>query len=342
MTAQRPAYPQTLTDLWQKATAPRSDDAPTLVSTFAGCGGSSLGYHAAGFRELLAVEWEPHAAAHLRMNFPEVKVHEGDIAQVGKDSLDLAPGELDVLDGSPPCQGFSMAGKRQVADIRNTLFTEFLRLADVWKPKVLVMENVPGMARGRTRPIFLACMQGFAKTGYRAEARILRGDRLGGASIRQRLYIIGVREDLGVEPTFPSPTYGYSLREALENVDASPSPRMARQVASLIPYMAPGTSGDTLLSTNNRGSNYFGTWRADWAKPVRTLLKHNQRAGVVHPVENRYLSITEMKRVQGFPDEYVFEGTPEQIQDRIGNSVMPPMAMRVGLAVRDKILDRLR
>ena len=277
------------------------------------------------------------------MNFPEVKVHEGDIAQVGKDSLDLAPGELDILDGSPPCQGFSMAGKRRVADIRNTLFTEFLRLADIWRPKILIMENVPGMARGRTRPIFLACMQGFAKTGYRAEARILRGDRLGGASIRQRLYIIGVRDDLDAEPAFPSPIYGgYTLREAFDGVIDGPAPPIKDKAAQKItPFIPEGRVAAGLLETMGRKGNYWNVRRNKWDMPGYTLLKYNPRGAALHPSLDRQLNIPEMKRVQGFPDEYVFEGTPEQIQDRIGNSVMPPMAMRVGLTVRDKILNRL-
>ena len=96
--------------------------APTVVSMFAGCGGSSLGYRMAGYRELLAVEWDPVATAAFRANFPGVPVHEGDIAELsGGECLRLAgiaPGELDVLDGSPPCQGFTpraSAGSRTPA-----------------------------------------------------------------------------------------------------------------------------------------------------------------------------------------------------------------------------------
>lgn len=96
---------------------------PTLVSLFAGCGGSCCGYRAAGYDIRLAVEWDAGAAGIYRRNFHGTAVHEGDISGLsGDEALRLArtaPGELDVLDGSPPCQGFSTAGKRSVGDGRN-------------------------------------------------------------------------------------------------------------------------------------------------------------------------------------------------------------------------------
>ena len=112
-------YPALLNEAWAQAHAHREANAPTVISTFAGCGGSSLGYHMAGFRELLAVEWEQNAADTFRLNFPHVPLYHGDIAKLSVDEClrlaNIAPGELDVFDGSPPCQGFSTAGKREIA-----------------------------------------------------------------------------------------------------------------------------------------------------------------------------------------------------------------------------------
>ena len=109
-------YPALLAEAWAQHLAPRDANAPTVISTFAGCGGSSLGYHMAGFRELLAVEWEQNAADTFRLNFPDVPLYHGDIAKLSvAECLRLAgvaPGELDVFDGSPPCQGFSTSGTR--------------------------------------------------------------------------------------------------------------------------------------------------------------------------------------------------------------------------------------
>jgi hypothetical protein len=100
-------YPALLNEAWAQAHAPREANAPTVISTFAGCGGSSLGYHMAGFRELLAVEWEQNAADTFRLNFPHVPLYHGDIAKLSVAEClrlaNIAPGELDVFDGSPPC-----------------------------------------------------------------------------------------------------------------------------------------------------------------------------------------------------------------------------------------------
>lgn len=102
-----PEYPAQLEQAWQAAKAPRASDAPTVISTFSGRGGSSIGYHMAGFRELLAVEWDGHAADTLRLNWPDLDVYHGDIAALGVDEVlsraGLRPGELDLFEGSPPC-----------------------------------------------------------------------------------------------------------------------------------------------------------------------------------------------------------------------------------------------
>lgn len=176
-------YPETLAAAWQAHQAARAEDAPTVVSTFAGAGGSSLGYSMAGYRELLAVEWDDHAAEMLRRNL-HTEVFHGDISQVTADAIDIAPGELDVLDGSPPCQGFSRANTRSVnnaSDPRNHLFLEFSRLIATWQPRVFVMENVPSMAEGQHVDTFRDVCRTLKTTGpgYRIKARVLVASALG-------------------------------------------------------------------------------------------------------------------------------------------------------------------
>ena len=125
-------YPAHLEACWREHLEPKAKDAPTVISLFAGYGGSSLGYSMAGYRELLAVEWDDHAVETFKLNFPDVPVWHGDIAKLSVEEClkitGLQLGELDVLDGSPPCQGFSTAGKRRMDDGRNTLFREYVRL----------------------------------------------------------------------------------------------------------------------------------------------------------------------------------------------------------------------
>lgn len=116
-------YPKILAEAWQQHLAPREPNAPSVISTFAGGGGSSLGYSMAGFHELLAVEWDDNAVATFKLNFPKVPIFHGDIAKLSVEKIfemtGLKEGELDVFDGSPPCQGFSTAGKRVLDDPRN-------------------------------------------------------------------------------------------------------------------------------------------------------------------------------------------------------------------------------
>ena len=162
-TPPRNNYLKSLEAAWAAHLEPRDKGAPTVISTFAGCGGSSLGYSMAGFRELLAVEWDDNAVETFRLNFPEVPVYHGDIGALSVEQVlemtGLKPGELDVFDGSPPCQGFSTAGKRQMDDPRNSLFKEFVRLLKGLQPRAFVMENVSGMVKGLMKLIFAEALQ---------------------------------------------------------------------------------------------------------------------------------------------------------------------------------------
>jgi site-specific DNA-cytosine methylase len=173
---------------------------PTVISLFAGCGGSSLGYKMAGYRELLAVEWDANAAATFRLNFPDVPVYEGDVAKLTvAECLRLAkvrPRELDVLDGSPPCQGFSTAGKRFLEDPRNGLFREYCRLLAGLQPKAFVMENVTGLIKGHMKKVYLEIMASLRACGYEARGEVLNAMHYGVPQSRERVIVVGVRKDL--------------------------------------------------------------------------------------------------------------------------------------------------
>lgn len=182
----------------------------TVVSLFSGCGGSSLGYRLAGYRELLAVEWDKGAVTAFRRNFPGVPAYEGDVHSLADaDALRLAgvaPGQLDMLDGSPPCQGFSTAGKRRFGDSRNRLFEDYVRLLGAFRPRAFVMENVSGLRKGKMRIVFAEMTLALKAAGYRVSCRELNAWWYGVPQDRRRLIWIGVREDLGIAPSHPSPT----------------------------------------------------------------------------------------------------------------------------------------
>lgn len=202
------------------------------VSTFSGCGGSSLGYRMAGFRMRWASEFVPAAQETYRANAaPHTMLDTRDIREVtGRDILDaagLGVGEIDLFDGSPPCASFSTAGNReagwgQVKKYSDTkqrtddLFFEYARLIEETRPRVFVAENVAGLVRGTAKGYFKLILARLRQCGYRVNARVLNASWLGVPQARQRLILVGVRDDLGMDPAHPSPLpYQYTVRDAL-------------------------------------------------------------------------------------------------------------------------------
>ena len=194
-------YPEILEIAWNEHLAPRAKNAPTVISTFAGGGGSSLGYSMAGYKELLAVEWDNNAVETFKLNFPDVPVYHGDISKLSvKQCMKLAglknEGELDLLDGSPPCQGFSVSGKRDFSDNRNLLFNEYVRLLRGLKPKVFIMENVKGLVIGKMKLIFADIMRELKASGYNVVCKLMNAKYFYVPQVRNRLIFIGVRNDI--------------------------------------------------------------------------------------------------------------------------------------------------
>ena len=196
------------------------DNGLRVVSTFTGCGGSCLGFRWAGFRPLWASEFVPMAAKTYKLNHPGVPVDSRDIRDVTPeeilDVIGLAPGELDVLEGSPPCASFSMAGKRdkkwgKVSKYSDTkqrtddLMFEFVRILTGLQPKVFVAENVKGLVMGTAKGYFIEIFRAMEAAGYKVSCRVLDAQYLGVPQHRERAIFIGVREDLGIKPSHPKP-----------------------------------------------------------------------------------------------------------------------------------------
>jgi DNA (cytosine-5)-methyltransferase 1 len=346
------SYAQTLEEAWQAHLAPRAPDAPTVISTFAGCGGSSLGYSMAGYRELLAVEWDAHAVECFRLNFPDVPVYHGDIAKLSvEECLELAkiqPGELDVFDGSPPCQGFSTAGRRQIDDPRNQLFREYVRLLQGLRPRAFVMENVSGMVKGNMRLLFVEILQTLKGCGYRVEARLLNAMYFGVPQARERMIFVGVREDLEAPPAHPdAETDPMSMRDAISDLETAPdelTPAITGKYVDYLPMVRQGQSSyDYDRTMNGKVSGKQNLLRGYYDRPSYTLPKINTGKGyatLLHPTQPRSLSITEAKRIGSFPESFSLVGKFSDRWARIGNSV-PPLLMRaVSKTIRQRILSK--
>jgi len=343
-----------------------------VASLFSGCGGSSLGYRMAGFRVVWANEFTPEAQRSYRANSPHTHLDTRDLCLVRpEDILDatgLAAGQIDILDGSPPCQPFSAAGKRDkgwnarsgtpgVARRKVDLFFEYVRILRGLRPRCFVAENVGGLVRGTAKGYFKRILDDLKGSGYRVGARLLDAQWLGVPQSRQRIIFVGVRDDLGLDPPFPSPLpYRYTVRDAC--------PWIAR-----VGFDLQFSGGDTEA---NR------VWK-DSAIPMRTVMASIRRmpkvvapavgvgaacpsvepdpdipcptmtaasgrsglAGVTRPTEKRKFSIAELRRICAFPDDFVLTGSYAQQWMRLGNSVPPLMMKAVAEAVRDHVLIRV-
>lgn len=362
-------YPAHLNAMWQRHLAPREPDAPTVISTFAGAGGSSLGYSMAGYRELLAVEWDNNAVETFRLNFPGVPVYHGDIAKLSVDEClsmaGIAPGELDVFDGSPPCQGFSTAGKRIIDDPRNQLFREYVRLLRGLRPKVFVMENVSGMVKGKMKLVFVEILKELKASGYQVSAKLLNAMWFNVPQSRERMIFIGVREDLGARPTHPKGEGRLiPVRDVIPGCAATGSQRInpwiesSRSAATICKtdtgYEALSITESDLkeaeikktwqmfrVLSGTEAHKHFGLVRLSAGKPSPTITKDagNTTTGMIHPFEIRKLTIPEIKQVASFPSEFQMNGNYKSKWNRIGNSVPPLFMEAIARHIRLEILS---
>ena len=329
-------YPAILEEAWQQHLAPRQPDAPTVISTFAGCGGSSLGYSMAGFRELLAVEWDNNAVETFKLNFPDVPVYHGDICKLTVDEClrlaGLQPGELDLLDGSPPCQGFSTAGKRDLNDDRNQLFREFVRLLRGLRPKVFVMENVSGLVKGKMKLVFAEIMRELKAAGYKVSCRLMNAMYFQVPQSRQRLIWVGVRDDLGIVSSHPGVKgRPVTVREAWSNLPSqNDAPSFSARYSQYWHAALPGHTVGKLNSVKKLKMTGISP----------TISKSEGYGGVYHPDECRPINTCERRRLSSFPDAFAFLNW-DSATECIGNSV-PPLFMRaIALHIRKTILSDL-
>jgi DNA (cytosine-5)-methyltransferase 1 len=335
-------FPEYLDACWEAHLMPKSEKSPTVISTFAGAGGSSLGYSMAGYRELLAVEWDDNAIATFKSNFPEVPVYHGDIAKLGVEQVlnqcNLKSGQLDVFDGSPPCQGFSTAGRRMIDDPRNQLFKEYIRLLRGLQPKVFVMENVSGMVKGKMKLIFAEIMQELKASGYQVKASLLNAMWFGVPQSRERMIFIGVRNDLAIEPSHPKASTALINARQINSISLPVMPHSQR-VKTIWGKLRTGESADQLPDSRGNG---FTLIKVNPNKPCPTITKGwTAGTGLLHWEENRFLSIPECAQLGTFTTKFKFIGTPSDAIKRIGNSVPPVFMKAIAEHIRVNILNQI-
>ena len=326
------------------------------ISTFSGCGGSSIGYRMAGFRVLWASEFIDAAMDSYKANKATYTIVDGrDIRNVTASeilsAIGLKSGELDLLDGSPPCASFSTAGKREAgwgkvkkysdkAQRTDDLFFEYSRLLKDLQPKTFVAENVSGLVKGTAKGYFLEILRALKACGYRVTCKVLDAQWLGVPQSRQRTIFVGVREDLGIDPAHPKPLpYRYSVKDAILGTELLPV-----ESESDISRFAIGAEWDAMGKPGTQSERFFSLQRPslDLPSPCITQRAGNASvAGVVHPTEKRKFTIAELRRICGFPDDFILLGTYAQQWERLGRAVPPVMMSRIAATVRDSILAKV-
>lgn len=307
-----------------------------FISLFAGCGGSSLGYKMAGFDELLAIEWDNNSIETLKLNFKGLDILQADINKLsGQDILNrinMKKGELDLLDASPPCQGFSMAGKRKITDSRNDLFKKTVELINEIQPKVFVIENVKGMLIGNMKGYTKEIMRELDKSNYNYKIKLMNAKYYNVPQSRERTIFIGYRKDIGIMPTFPIPSNKLiTVREALKGIINKTFLEPNAKYKNLMKKVKSGQNLSKIFKTS-----YYSYVKAPKDKPCMTMTKSvcYGKISIYHYEEDRNLSIEEAKRICSFTDDFNFIGNYEEQWARMGNAVMPNMMKAIALNIK--------
>lgn len=339
---------------------PPSKDAPTVMSTFACGGGSSMGYKRAGFRVVAANDIDPKMAENYQANLTVDHYFLepiGDVvARAKSGALPKELYELDVLDGSPPCSTFSLAGSREKAwgvekkfregqakQVLSDLFFDYLDLVEALRPKVSIAENVKGMLVGNAKGYTRLVVQRYREIGYNVQVFLLNGAACGVPQRRERVFFVAVRADLNLPPIDISPDLPpITLKKAWAGLDpdvetkaASPLTERAKELWLATPQ---GRSFVNACEILHGKSSYFNWVRLAYDEPAATLPA--TASTITHPAEPRQLSPREYARLGSFPDDYQ-TSTGSTLRYMVGMSVPPPMTEAVARAVREQWLSKL-
>lgn len=334
------------------------------ISLFAGAGGCSLGFKNAGIEILAAFENADAAIATYNMNFganicQNVDLESCDFLQL-RNELGLQRGELDLIIGGPPCQGFTTAGNRFWDDPRNKLVQNYAQALEVFYPRWFMMENVEGILTTASGTYVVECIKKMISLGYTVSLKKIYMQEYAVPQRRKRVIIVGNRE--GKKFEFPSPierasgaiykNSSFTLLDAIGDLETHDIPKIdhIRKVESGIQLerISALKIGQTMKDlpeylqhasfkrralrrvcdgtpSEKRGGAPSGLKRLSYNEPCLTITSA-AASEFVHPTQNRTLTIRECARVQTFPDSFLFCGTDAQKMLQIGNAIPPVFA----------------
>lgn len=330
----------------------------TFVDAFAGAGGLSLGLHQAGLTPLLAFDNDPVACRTLARNLPG-DVRNVSIADLSADTIVEQVGVPDVVVGGPPCQGFSTQRRGPRSDSRNDLVEDYFRFALAVRPRVIVMENVPGVLGQRGLSHMREVERRVREAGYEVAHEVIDLAGLGVPQRRRRALVVAwdpTRAEAFDFGHLPRAERVSTVHDAIGDLpeppdDFSEHPDYANHVRvrmsdlnlERISHVPPGGGRLDLprslqmachLDSEHRHLDVFGRLR--WDAPAGTItamFDNFTRGRFAHPAQDRNITNREGARLQTFPDSYVFEGAKKQIARQIGNAVPPRFGRAIGLAV---------
>jgi len=355
-----------------------------VVDLFAGAGGLSLGFTAAGARVILAVEGNAHAAATYAANHPDSavlteRIHQRWDVTARLDDL-VGRTSCDILIGGPPCQGWSTLGHR-ADDARrkrmNAGVSLFLRQAELLLPPAVVMENVRGLAVKAGGAYLSRAQARLRRAGYRVSSYDVRASDFGVPQLRHRVFMVGLREDLGLEfeleathdesewltvwdaiGDLPSIEAGESaatyagrattdlqrrLRCRRRRLTLHQAPDHSAQIMKVLRALADeGASRVDVEAEVELTSGFHNTYcrlRSDFPAPAVTSSAGRISSGRnAHPFDDRALTPREAARLQTFPDSYEWRGPGRwSIYEQIGNAVPPTLAGAVARQLMDQL-----
>ncbi|MBI9093671.1 MAG: DNA (cytosine-5-)-methyltransferase [Sphaerochaeta sp.] len=299
---------------------------PTSITLFAGGGGSIVGSKNADCKELLAIDFDENSCEVLKLNnttdgtldFP---VWQRDIQIVTSteimEATGLQVGGLDILNMSPPCQGFSTQNtKRDLNHPLNRLIYHAIRFIREMQPKVFIIENVPGMVQGIMQENWKKKAKVLISLGYRVRWKILDASHYDVPQARERVFVIGIRNDLGITPTFPKPDLDHVVT------------------------FTEATGKDGFLTEQYGGKVFWGD------RPCFTITKNRNMSfygdkGTYKPGIDNIKEIDDVKALCGFPRDYKLIGSSTEQWARLGNAVMPPVMEAIVRHIRETVFDHL-
>tara|TARA_A100001015_G_C15038722_1_gene738076 strand:+ start:130 stop:1206 length:1077 start_codon:yes stop_codon:yes gene_type:complete len=309
-----------------------------FIDLFSGAGGISLGFEKCGFKKIASFEIDKDASATIRKNFPNSLHFEDDLQKVTNRKLKeiFKNKKIDIVCGGPPCNGFSVAGYRNPDDPRNFLFREFMRFIKFFKPKVFMMENVPGiltMSNGEVKDLMLS---EFAKLGYEnTSVRILEAANFEVPQMRTRAIFIGnLKGNKNHYPKIINQKENYlKIEDHINDLKDHPrDPQINHE------WTKHSKEFEKRISKVKPGESLYEGFRDAYKRQYlgypSMAIKENHGGTHIHPQLNRVISAREMARLQTFPDNFIFSGSMKRAMWQVGNAVPVNFAHHIGLAIK--------